>query len=117
VQPGRFPSPCVFAATPSGGSPPRHREPGVALLTPAPRNEAYFEHAYLARLLGFTLVEGGDLTVRDRRVWVKTLEGLRPVDVILRLVGDAFCDPLALRGDSLLGVPASSKRHAPAGCR
>jgi hypothetical protein len=55
--------------------------------------------------LGFTLVEGGDLTVRDRRVWLKTLEGLRPVDVILRLVGDAFCDPLALRGDSLLGVP------------
>jgi len=86
-------------------APPGTENPAVALLTPGPRNEAYFEHAYLARLLGFTLVEGGDLTVRDRRVWVKTLEGLRPVDVILRLVGDAFCDPLALRGDSLLGVP------------
>jgi hypothetical protein len=62
-------------------------------------------HAISGTPLGFTLVEGGDLTVRDRRVWLKTLEGLRPVDVILRLVADAFCDPLALRGDSLLGVP------------
>ena len=79
--------------------------PAIALLTPGPRNESYFEHAYLARLLGFTLVEGGDLTVRDRRVFLKTLDGLRPVDVILRRVSDAFCDPLALRGDSLLGVP------------
>jgi uncharacterized circularly permuted ATP-grasp superfamily protein/uncharacterized alpha-E superfamily protein len=79
--------------------------PAIALLTPGPRNEAYFEHAYLARLLGFTLVEGGDLTVRDRRVLLKTLEGLRPVDVLLRRVADGFCDPLALRGDSLLGVP------------
>ena len=79
--------------------------PAIALLTPGSHNEAYFEHAYLARLLGFTLVEGGDLTVRDRRVFLKTLEGLRPVDVILRRVSDAFCDPLALRGDSLLGVP------------
>src|ERR1022692_3462939 len=67
--------------------------PAIALLTPGPRNESYFEHAYVARLLGFTLVEGGDLTVRDRRVWLKTLEGLRPVDVILRRVNDAFCDP------------------------
>ena len=79
--------------------------PAIALLTPGPRNESYFEHAYIARLLGFTLVEGGDLTVRDRRVFLKTLDGLRPVDVILRRVSDAFCDPLALRGESLLGVP------------
>jgi len=79
--------------------------PTIVLLTPGPRNEAYFEHAYLARLLGFTLVEGDDLTVRDRRVFMKTLEGLREVDVILRRVADAFCDPLELRGDSLLGVP------------
>ncbi len=86
-------------------APAGSENPAIALLTPGPRNEAYFEHAYLARLLGFTLVEGGDLTVRDRRVWLKTLEGLRPVDVILRLVGDTLCDPLALRGDSLLGVP------------
>jgi uncharacterized circularly permuted ATP-grasp superfamily protein/uncharacterized alpha-E superfamily protein len=79
--------------------------PAIALLTPGPRNESYFEHADIARLLGFTLVEGGDLTVRDRRVLLKTLDGLRPVDVILRRVNDAFCDPLALRGESLLGVP------------
>ncbi len=79
--------------------------PTIVLLTPGPRSEAYFEHAYLARLLGFTLVEGDDLTVRDRRVFMKTLEGLRQVDVILRRVADAFCDPLELRGDSLLGVP------------
>jgi uncharacterized circularly permuted ATP-grasp superfamily protein/uncharacterized alpha-E superfamily protein len=79
--------------------------PAIVLLTPGPRNEAYFEHAYLARLLGFTLVEGDDLTVRDRRVFMKTLEGLRTVDVILRRVADAFCDPLELRSESLLGVP------------
>ena len=85
-------------------APPGTDNPAIALLTPGPRNESYFEHAYLARLLGFTLVEGGDLTVRDRRVFLKTLDGLRPVDVILRRVSDAFCDPLALRGESLLGV-------------
>ncbi len=79
--------------------------PAIALLTPGPRHEAYFEHSYLARLLAFTLVEGGDLTVRDGRMFLKTLDGLRPVDVILRRVSDAYCDPLALRGESLLGVP------------
>jgi len=78
--------------------------PSVVLLTPGPYNETYFEHDFLARYLGFTLVEGGDLTVRDRRVFIKTLEGLRPVDVILRRVDDSFCDPLELRGDSFLGV-------------
>ena len=84
---------------------PQHRDnPHVVLLTPGPYNETYFEHAYLARYLGFTLVEGGDLTVRDRRVFIKTLEGLQPVDVILRRVDDSFCDPLELRGDSFLGV-------------
>jgi uncharacterized circularly permuted ATP-grasp superfamily protein/uncharacterized alpha-E superfamily protein len=79
--------------------------PSVVLLTPGPYNETYFEHDYLARYLGFTLVEGGDLTVRDRKVFLKTLEGLRPIDVILRRVDDTFCDPLELRGDSVLGVP------------
>ena len=79
--------------------------PNVVLLTPGPHNETYFEHAYMARYLGFTLVEGGDLTVRDRRVFLKTLEGLQPVDVILRRVDDTFCDPVELRSDSFLGVP------------
>ena len=79
-------------------------QPRVVLLTPGPLNETYFEHAYLARYLGFTLVEGGDLTVRDHRVFIKTLEGLQPVDVIFRRLDDSFCDPLELRSDSSLGV-------------
>ena len=78
--------------------------PRVVLLTPGPLNETYFEHAYLARYLGFTLVEGGDLTVRDRRVFIKTLDGLQPVDVIFRRLDDSYCDPLELRSDSTLGV-------------
>ncbi len=83
----------------------QHRGPRVVLLTPGPYNETYFEHAYLARYLGFTLVEGADLTVRDRKVYVKTITDLEQVDVILRRVDDSFCDPLELRGDSVLGVP------------
>ena len=80
-------------------------QPNVVLLTPGPYNETYSEHVYLARYLGFPLVEGGDLTVRDQRVFLKTLEGLQPVDVIIRRADDAFCDPLELRSDSILGVP------------
>jgi uncharacterized circularly permuted ATP-grasp superfamily protein/uncharacterized alpha-E superfamily protein len=86
-------------------APNRSDNPNVVLLTPGPHNETYFEHAYLARYLGFTLVEGGDLTVRGRCVFLKTLEGLQPVDVIFRRVDDTFCDPLELRSDSFLGVP------------
>ncbi|HEY2843993.1 MAG TPA: circularly permuted type 2 ATP-grasp protein, partial [Bryobacteraceae bacterium] len=78
--------------------------PRAVVLTPGPYNETYFEHSYLARYLGFTLAEGSDLTVRDRRVFLKTVEGLQQVDVILRRVDDQFCDPLELRGDSFLGV-------------
>ena len=85
---------------------PRNRDnPRVVLLTPGPYNETYFEHAYLARYLGYTLVEGGDLTVRDNRVFLKVLGGLQPVDVIFRRLDDDFCDPLELRPDSFLGVP------------
>ena len=79
--------------------------PSVVLLTPGPHNETYFEHAFLARHLGFPLVEGADLTVRNRRVFLMTLEGLQPVDVILRRVDDSFSDPLELRSESVLGVP------------
>ena len=82
----------------------RSDNPQVVLLTPGPFNETYFEHSYLARYLGFPLVEGADLTVRDRKVYLKTVEGLQPVDVILRRVDDSFCDPLELRGESFLGV-------------
>ncbi|MEI6145531.1 MAG: circularly permuted type 2 ATP-grasp protein [Methylococcales bacterium] len=79
-------------------------DPRIVILTPGPLNETYFEHAYLAAQLGFTLVQGGDLTVRDGKVWLKSLAGLQIVDVILRRVDDSFCDPLELRSGSQLGV-------------
>ena len=79
--------------------------PRVVLYTPGPHNETYFEHSFLAKYLQFTLVVGSDMTVRDRRLYLKTVSGLEQVDVILRRVDDGFCDPLELRGESLLGVP------------
>ena len=85
---------------------PANREnPRVVLLTPGPYNETYFEHAYLARYLGYSLVQGNDLTVRDSLVYLKTLSGLQRVDVILRRVDDDYCDPLELYQHSYLGVP------------
>ncbi len=80
------------------------RPPRIVLLTPGAYNETYFEHVFLARHLGITLVEGADLTVRDRAVFLKTVGALEPVDVILRRLDDSFCDPLELRPDSTLGV-------------
>ena len=77
----------------------------IALLTPGPYNETYFEHAYLARYLGLTLVEGSDLIVRDQHVYLKTLKGLEPVHALLKRLDDQFLDPLELRPDSTLGVP------------
>jgi len=85
-------------------SPHKKDNPRIVVMTPGPRNETYFEHAYLASYLGYPLVQGNDLTVRDGRVWLKSIEGLQPVDIILRRVDDIFCDPLELRGDSVLGV-------------
>ena len=84
---------------PRGDGPPL-----VVLLTPGPFNETYFEHALLARYLGFPLVEGSDLTVRSGCVWMKTVEGLKRVHAILRRQDDDYCDPLELRSDSALGV-------------
>lgn len=78
--------------------------PLIVLLTPGQFNETYYEQTYLARHLGFPLVEGGDLTVRNGLVWLKTLSGPQRVHVILRRVDDDFCDPLELRPDSALGV-------------
>ncbi|MGE0406792.1 MAG: circularly permuted type 2 ATP-grasp protein [Candidatus Korobacteraceae bacterium] len=86
-------------------APASHDSPRVVLLTPGPYNETYFEHSYLARYLGYFLVQGNDLTVRDAKVYLKTLGGLKPVDVILRRVDDNYCDPLELFADSYLGVP------------
>ena len=80
-------------------------KPLMVLLTPGPYNETYFEHALLARYLGFALVEGNDLTVRDGCVWMKTVEGLKRVTAIVRRQDDDYCDPLELRSDSALGVP------------
>ena len=85
---------------------PHNRDsPRIALLTPGPYNTTYFEQAFLAQYLDLTLVRGDDLVVRDQRVYLKALGGLRPIDVILRRVNDDFCDPLELRPDSSLGVP------------
>ena len=80
-------------------------DPRVVFLTPGPANETYFEQAYLARYLGYPLVEGADLTTRDRQVFLRTVGGLKRVDAIVRRVDSAFCDPLELHGHSLLGVP------------
>jgi len=86
---------------------PRNRDnPRVVLLSPGARSSMYFEDGYLARYLGYSLAEGGDLTVRGSQVFLKTLGGLLPVDVILRRVPDDQADPLELRADSQIGVPA-----------
>lgn len=79
--------------------------PRIVVLTPGAYSSTYFEHAYLANYLGFPLVQGGDLTVRNGRVWMKSLNGLSEVDVILRRMDDAYCDQTELRSDSRLGVP------------
>lgn len=86
-------------------APPRVDDPRIVVLTPGPWSATAFEHAYLASSLGYPMVEGADLTVRDGRVWLRSLGRLEPVDVILRRVDSAYCDPLELRSDSLLGVP------------
>jgi uncharacterized circularly permuted ATP-grasp superfamily protein/uncharacterized alpha-E superfamily protein len=84
---------------------PGRDTPRIGLLSPGPASRTYFEDAYLARYLGYTLVEGGDLAVRDDRVSLKTLGGLMPMDVLLRRVTDRECDPLELDGAALGGTP------------
>lgn len=84
---------------------PSGTSPRVAILTPGPLNETFFEHIYLAGYLDYLLVQGGELVVRDGRVWVRSLERLDPVEVILRRVDGDFLDPLELRPDSQLGAP------------
>jgi uncharacterized circularly permuted ATP-grasp superfamily protein/uncharacterized alpha-E superfamily protein len=80
-------------------------QPRIVVLTPGMQDESSFEHAYLSRYLGYDLVEGRDLTVREGTVYMKTISGLKPVDVVLRRVFDDYCDPLELRADSMSGVP------------
>jgi len=89
----------LMAAAPEGSDAPR-----VVVLTPGPANAAYYEHAFLAQQMGVPLVEGRDLVVRDRRVYVRTTAGRERVDVIYRRIDDGFLDPASLRTDSLLGV-------------
>jgi uncharacterized circularly permuted ATP-grasp superfamily protein len=79
-------------------------ESNIVLLSPGVFNSAYFEHAYLARQMGIELVEGRDLVAHDNVVYMRTTNGLRRVDVIYRRVDDDFIDPMAFRGDSILGV-------------
>lgn len=79
-------------------------DPGIVLLSSGPAGETYFEQAFLSRYLGYPMVESGDLTVRDGKVYVKTLGGLEPVDIIFRWIADGDCDPLALRGSRDMGV-------------
>ena len=83
---------------------PSHQTRTV-LLTPGPQNETYFEHAYLASYLDYTLAQGDDLTVRDGHLWLKTVGGLQQVGVVVRRVDDTFCDPLELHRESLLAPP------------
>lgn len=92
-------------ATMRDDSPRADASPHIALLTPGPFSETYFEHVFLARYLGVTLVEGKDLTVRGDMLYLKTLAGLERVHVVLRRLDDAFCDPVELRADSTIGVP------------
>jgi uncharacterized circularly permuted ATP-grasp superfamily protein len=80
-------------------------DPVVVLLTPGRFNSAYFEHAFLAKQMGIELVEGQDLFVDERRVFMRTTEGPRRVDVIYRRIDDLFLDPKAFKPDSMLGVP------------
>ena len=83
----------------------RQDDSRVCVLTPGPMNDTYFEHAYLARYLGFLLVEGEDLTVRDNGVFIRTVSGLKRTEVLLRRLDADFCDPLELNARSRLGVP------------
>ena len=85
----------------------KHRTdtPKIVVLTPGAYSSTYFEHAFLANYLGYSLVQGGDLTVRNGKVWMKSLQGLTQVDVILRRLDDSYCDQVELGADSMLGVP------------
>lgn len=86
-------------------APEGNENPTVAVLTPGCYNSAYFEHCFLARQMGVDIVEGRDLIVENGRVFMRTIYGLKPVDVLYRRIDDDFLDPLVFRKDSVLGVP------------
>ncbi|MGE0740397.1 MAG: circularly permuted type 2 ATP-grasp protein [Hyphomonadaceae bacterium] len=98
--------PTMLKRTLQEAAPPACKgEPTVVLLTPGPLNSAYYEHSFLADLMGVELVESSDLFVDEGRVWMRTTRGPQRVDVIYRRIDDAYIDPLSFRPDSLLGVP------------
>src|SRR6266540_799253 len=97
--------PQALLETLRGVAPPGVDQPTVVLLTPGVYNSAYFEHSFLARQMGIELVEGRDLVAYENRIYMRTIRGLQPVDVIYRRIDDAFLDPLAFRSDSILGCP------------
>jgi uncharacterized circularly permuted ATP-grasp superfamily protein/uncharacterized alpha-E superfamily protein len=78
--------------------------PNIVILTPGSYSETYFEHAFLSNYLGFPLVQGSDLRVKNGKLWLKSLNGLIQVDLVIRRVDDYFCDPVELRPDSILGI-------------
>ena len=96
--------PQALLATLRSLAPEGRPEPSIVVLTPGVYNSAYFEHTWLARQMGVELVEGRDLVIHDNVVYMRTTAGLKRVDVIYRRVDDDFIDPLAFRGDSILGA-------------
>jgi uncharacterized circularly permuted ATP-grasp superfamily protein/uncharacterized alpha-E superfamily protein len=84
---------------------PHVTSPRIVVLTPGAHNETYFEHSYLANYMGLSLVQSSDLVMRNGYIWMKSLDGLSRVDVILRRIDDYFCDQVELKGDSQLGIP------------
>jgi uncharacterized circularly permuted ATP-grasp superfamily protein len=86
-------------------APHGNSHPTIALLTPGPFNSAFFEHVFLTQQMGIELVEGQDLVCMDHKLYMKTVHGLRQIDVLYRRVDDDFLDPLVFRPDSMLGVP------------
>jgi uncharacterized circularly permuted ATP-grasp superfamily protein len=98
--------PALLKRTLASVAPPKcDGEPTVAILTPGHYNSAYYEHSFLADMMGVELVEGPDLFVEGDYVWMRTTRGPQKVDVIYRRIDDAFLDPLCFRPDSMLGVP------------
>jgi uncharacterized circularly permuted ATP-grasp superfamily protein len=85
-------------------APGGHDDPQIVLLSPGIYNSAYFEHVFLAREMGVPLVQGSDLVVEDERVYMRTIQGLRPVHTIYRRLNDDFLDPAVFRPESMLGV-------------
>ncbi len=77
----------------------------VGILTPGPLTDTYYEHAYIARYLGLSLVEGADLTVQNGEVMVRTVSGLQPVSVLWRRMDSEWTDPLELNDSSRIGTP------------